>query len=390
MLLEVPEISIFVYSVTDEAISLIGEVNDASSVLYTKRFKGYGTLEMYVPLTNENVQYCKVGNMLCIGSTGRYCYFILGIQPQKDENGFVKIKVVGRSLECILANRILYTTHKYTNKALSYVMYNMVDVNFISVTDSKRRLSHLELEQGAYTNLFGPVVTLQRLGKSVKDREDEICENYEYGYEIYFDIKALKFIFRVLQPVNKTYNSGVQLPIIFDTETDDVLQSTYNYNAEAEKNVALVVGEAQDSTEKDIKVRAKVVVGNDTLAGYQRKEMYIDARDLQSESESDSGSVEEMSQHDYEELLRNRGSVKLSENAVVQTLEASIRYYGSQYEYDVDYTVGDIVTIVDRDINVMVNASISEVEIAYSDTYEIRLTIGTGVPTLYSKIKAML
>lgn len=390
MLLEVPEISIFVYRVTDEAISLIGEVNDASSVLYTKRFKGYGTLEMYVPLTNENVQYCKVGNMLCIGSTGRYCYFILGIQPQKDENGFVKIKVVGRSLECILANRILYTTHKYTNKALSYVMYNMVDVNFISVTDSKRRLSHLELEQGAYTNLFGPVVTLQRLGKSVKDREDEICENHEYGYEIYFDIKALKFIFRVLQPVNKTYNSGVQLPIIFDTETDDVLQSTYNYNAEAEKNVALVVGEAQDSTEKDIKVRAKVVVGNDTLAGYQRKEMYIDARDLQSESESDSGSVEEMSQHDYEELLRNRGSVKLSENAVVQTLEASIRYYGSQYEYDVDYTVGDIVTIVDRDINVMVNASISEVEIAYSDTYEIRLTIGTGVPTLYSKIKAML
>lgn len=390
MLLEVPEISIFVYRVTDEAISLIGEVNDASSVLYTKRFKGYGTLEMYVPLTNENVQYCKVGNMLCIGSTGRYCYFILGIQPQKDENGFVKIKVVGRSLEYILANRILYTTHKYTNKALSYVMYNMVDVNFISVTDSKRRLSHLELEQGAYTNLFGPVVTLQRLGKSVKDREDEICENYEYGYEIYFNAKTLKFIFRVLQPVNKTYNSGVQLPIIFDTETDDVLQSTYNYNAEAEKNVALVVGEAQDSTEKDIKVRAKVVVGNDTLAGYQRKEMYIDARDLQSESENDSGSVEEMSQHDYEELLRNRGSVKLSENAVVQTLEASIRYYGSQYEYDVDYTVGDIVTIVDRDINVMVNASISEVEIAYSDTYEIRLTIGTGVPTLYSKIKAML
>lgn len=390
MLLEVPEISIFVYRVTDEAISLIGEINDASSVLYTKRFKGYGTLEMYVPLTNENVQYCKVGNMICIGSTGRYCYFILGIQPQKDENGFVKIKVTGRSLEYILANRILYTTLKYTNKAISYIMYNMVDVNFISVTDSKRRLPHLQLEEGAYTNNFGPVVTLQRLGKSVKDREDEICENYEYGYEIYFDAKALKFIFRVLQPVDKTYNSGVQLPIIFDTETDDVLQSTYNYNAEAEKNVALVVGEAQDSTEKDIKVRAKVVVGNDTLAGYQRKEMYIDARDLQSESENDSGSVEEMSQHDYEELLRNRGSVKLSENAVVQTLEASIRYYGSQYEYDVDYTVGDIVTIVDRDINVMVNASISEVEIAYSDTYEIRLTIGTGVPTLYSKIKAML
>lgn len=390
MLLEVPEISIFVYRVTDEAISLIGEINDASSVLYTKRFKGYGTLEMYVPLTNENVQYCKVGNMICIGSTGRYCYFILGIQPQKDENGFVKIKVVGRSLEYILANRILYTTHKYTNKALSYVMYNMVDVNFISVTNSKRRLSHLELEEGAYTNLFGPVVTLQRIGKSVKDREDEICEKYEYGYEVYFNVKTLKFIFRVLQPVDKTYNSGVQLPIIFDTETDDVLQSTYNYNAEAEKNVALVVGEAQDSTEKDIKVRAKVVVGNDTLAGYQRKEMYIDARDLQSESESDSGSVEKMSQHDYEELLRNRGSVKLSENAIVQTLEANIRYYGSQYEYDVDYTVGDIVTIVDRDINTVVNASISEVEIAYSDTYEIRLTIGTGVPTLYSKIKAML
>ena len=392
MLLTTPELSIYVYTVNNTAITLIGEVNDVSSVSYSKRFIGYGRLEMYVPLTDENVEFCKVGNMLSMGSSGRYCYIITGIEPQKDEEKFVKIKVIGRGLEELLYMRMLYTTHKYTNVPLSDVMYNLVETNCISPGSSylRRVLPNFQIKTNAYEDDIGPTVTLQRTGKSVKDRLDEICEDYDVGYEVYYDNSINKFVFQVLEHRDLTYDGGTNVPVIFDTETDDILESTFSYNVESEKNMALVIGEAQDSTEQDVKIRTKVIVGDDTLTGYDRKELYIDARDLQSESENESGSVDEMSDEEYEELLRNRGAVKLSENAVVQSLDASIRYYGSQYEFDVDYTVGDKVTIVDRDINVIVDAYITEAEHIYSDTYELRLTIGTGVPTLYSKIKSML
>lgn len=392
MLLSTPELSIYAYRVNNTEITLIGEVNNASSVIYSKRFVGYGRLEMYVPLTNENIELCKVGNMLSMGSSGHYCYMITGIEPQKDENRFVKVKVTGRGLEELLYRRILYASHKYSNVPLSDVMYDLVNVNFINVASGyeRRLMPHMKLIDDAFEQNIGPTVTLQRTGKSVKDRLDEICEDYDVGYEVYYDRDVNKFVFSVLEHRDMTLSGNATVPVIFDTETDDILESTYSYNVESERNMALVVGEAQDSTEQDVRIRAKVIVGNDTLTGYDRKELYIDARDLQSESENESGSMEEMSDAEYEELLRNRGAVKLSENAIVQSLDANIRYYGSQYEYDVDYMLGDKVTIVDRDMNIIVDAYISEVEQVYSDAYELRLTIGTGVPTLYSKIKSML
>lgn len=392
MLLSTPDVDIYIYRLDNTTIQLIGELNDASSLQYAKRFVGYGLMELYVPFTKLNTQLCKVGNMVSIGSSGRYCYIITGIEPQKDENGFIKIKVTGRGLEHLLYMRMLYTTHKYTDVPLSDIMYNLVQTNFITpATGYERRiLPHLVLEDDAYEQDIGPVLTIQRTGKSVKDRLDELCTDYNVGYEIYYSRSKNKLVFRVQEHRDMTYDGTAELPVIFDTETDDVLESDYVYNVEAERNMALVVGEAQESTEQDVRIRAKVVVGDDTLTGYNRKELYIDARDLQSDYESETGSLDEMTDEEYEELLRNRGAKKLAENAIVQSFEASIRYYGSQYQYDEDYMVGDKVTIVDRDMNIIVDAYISEVEQIYTDVYELRLTIGTSVPTLYSKIKAML
>jgi len=392
MLLSIPELNIYSFVVDNTKIQLIGEVDDASSVSYSKRFYGYGKLEMYVPLTPKNLELCKVSNMLMVGNTGLYNYIITGIEPKRDENGFIKIKVTGRGLAHLLYSRMLYTTFDYKDVILSDVMYNMVELNFINLSEEYQRrvLPHFEIYENAYSEQIGPVVTLQRTGRSVKDRLDDLCVDYDVGYDVYYDIEKNKFIFKVLEHRDMTYDNGVNLPVIFDTETDDILDSTYDYNVESEKNMALVVGESQDSTESDVRIRAKVVVGDDTLSGYDRKELYIDARDLQSESENESGSIDEMSDEEYVEVLKDRGSKKLSENAIVQTFEVNIRYYGSQYQFDEQYTIGDKVTIIDRSIGVTVDAYISEVEHVFSDAYELRLTIGTGVPTLYSKIKAML
>ena len=152
MLLTIPELNIYVYTVTNSKIQLIGEINNASIVDYFKRFVGYGNFEMYVPYNDENVEYCRVNNMLCIGSTGRYCYFITSIQPQKDDNGFIKIKVSGKGLEHLLYYRMLYTTFKYQDVPLSDIMYHLVETNFIDVSTGyeRRIMPHLELYEDAY------------------------------------------------------------------------------------------------------------------------------------------------------------------------------------------------------------------------------------------------
>ena len=159
MLVKEPQVSISVYSITNTAITLIGEIIDFSSLQYATRFIGYGNLEMYVPLTADNVEYCKIGNMLLINTDGHTAYIITSIENQKDEAGFVKVKVQGRSLEHLLSYRCIYQTLKYDNDHVSTIMYDMVNENFINVEQSERVLPYLVC---ATDERFGEVWIHQR------------------------------------------------------------------------------------------------------------------------------------------------------------------------------------------------------------------------------------
>lgn len=387
MLVKEPQATVDVYTVTDAAITHIGEVNNFSSLQFTSRFVGFGTLEMYVPLTQENIEYCSIGNMLLVNANGDYSYIIYYINNIKDEEGFVKIHVKGRTLEWLLSYRCVYQTLMYDNDYVSSILYNIVDENFIHPTQAKRVLPHIELATDTH---LGPQVKLQRSGRTVKERLDDLCTQYNLGYFVHFDIDRLKFVFEVVEHVDKSIGQSDRDTVIFDTDNQDILTSDFLYDNEDEKNTGLVVGEIQDDGSGTTRIRAKVVVGDDTLQGYARKEIYIDARDLQSEYEDNTGSIEEMSDAEYQNMLLERGAKKLSENVAVKSFEANIRYYYSQYEFGVDYNVGDIVTFYDREMGVMINAFVSEVEQVYTDTYELRISIGYDRPTLYSKILQML
>lgn len=94
-----------------------------------------------------------------------------------------------------------------------------------------------------------------------------------------------------------------------------------------------------------------------------------------------------MTDEQYAQLLINRGSEKLADCPEVEQFEATIRTVGSQYEYGVDYNIGDIVTIQDERLGVSIDARITKVEKAFSDNYELLITFGYSMPTLLQKLK---
>ena len=59
----------------------------------------------------------------------------------------------------------------------------------------------------------------------------------------------------------------------------------------------------------------------------QRREIYIDARDLQSDSDPD----KPLTAEEYAALLTNRGQEKLSEHQLVQSFAAVVREHGATY-----------------------------------------------------------
>lgn len=115
-----------------------------------------------------------------------------------------------------------------------------------------------------------------------------------------------------------------------------------------------------------------------------RREIYIDARDLQSDSDPD----KPLTAEEYAALLTNRGREKLAEHQLVQSFAAVVRERGSTYILGGDYHLGDTITAIDDRLGVTVNAVVQGVTRSVSREGEhMELTLGYGQPTLYDILK---
>lgn len=170
--------------------------------------------------------------------------------------------------------------------------------------------------------------------------------------------------------------------VVFSTDLEDILSSSYYSNNEDEKTMALVQGEDSGSSRKS------ETVGNVNASGYNRRELYVDARDLQSEVYNEDGTTTTLTDAQYRATLVQRGKEKLSEHISTETFDAQIRQFGDvQYEFGVDYVKGDKVTVIDKQLMIQVSARITSVEEDFSDEYALILTFGYSYPTILLKVK---
>lgn len=121
-----------------------------------------------------------------------------------------------------------------------------------------------------------------------------------------------------------------------------------------------------------------------TPTGLSRRELYIDARDLQSDSDPDNPLTPE----EYTAILQNRGLEKLAEHQLVRSFSAQVRTLDPTYVYGKDFFLGDTITVTDDRLGVTVDAVIQGVERSASGEGEgLILTLGYEQPTLYDVLK---
>lgn len=115
-----------------------------------------------------------------------------------------------------------------------------------------------------------------------------------------------------------------------------------------------------------------------------RRELYIDARDIQSDSDPDNPLTPEQ----YTAVLTTRGNEKLSEHQLVQSFSVNIRDRGATYTLGEDYQLGDTITVIDEKLNVTVAAVVQGVTKSIGKNGEtMELTLGYGQPTAYDILK---
>ncbi len=125
-------------------------------------------------------------------------------------------------------------------------------------------------------------------------------------------------------------------------------------------------------------------MAEDTPSGLARRELFVDARDLQSDADPDNPLTAE----EYAAVLTVRGEEMLAENQLVQSFSTVVRTLAPTYEYGVDFFLGDTITAIDERQGVTADAVVQAVQRSVSAEGEgLLLTLGYGQPTIYDILK---
>lgn len=372
------KIQITVFQITNTIFESIGDLSQFTSIILPDAFNGYGNFELWAPIMDDNSELLKKGNILWAG--GENAYIIEIVKSTVDNKGEKSYNVKGRSLERFLCDRIIWGGYTKTGYA-STIMYDIVDKNCINPTNSKRKLPWLV--NAADLQLGNQISQYQKTGGEVYDALINLATDSDIGFSIIFDPRNKQLIFEVRAGADRTIdNTSGNDPVVFSTDLEDILSSSYYSNNEDEKTMCLVQGEDSGSSRKS------ETVGAVDGTGYNRRELYVDARDLQSEVYNEDGTTTSLTDAQYRATLIQRGKEKLAEHVTTETFDAQIRQFGDiQYEFGVDYVKGDKVTVIDKQLMIQVSARITSVEEDFSDEYALILTFGYSYPTILSKVK---
>lgn len=376
MILTAPELWVFV--VNDSEFTAVGSITQYTSVTWPDKYNGYDSFELYAPITDINRELLKKENILWV--KGKKAVRIEIIECEFDEEGERTYLVKGRTIESILESRIVWNSYSCTNKYISTAMYDLVKENCVNPLLSYRKIPYLYCADDTY---IGKKIEYQETGGTVYESLVDLSQEEEIGFTIDFLPEEKKLLFRVYQGADLSNPSNSNC-ILLSTSMEDILSSDYYLNIQAEKNVALVAGEGTGANRK------RISVGDSSSAGFLRKELYVDARDLQSTIYKDDGTEETLTESEYLSSLTTRGLTNLSKCAVTQTFEAQIRTLNGQYEFGVDYNNGDKILMQDTVLGLQVAGRITNVVYTYGKTNRLTLTFGYSQPSFIERLKQSL
>lgn len=299
----------------------VAVVDTYQSLIWTKRYYEPGDFELYIPAESLLLQFLKQDYYVMRDDDERVM-IIEKIEIKTDaENGDYFI-VTGQSLESILARRIIWTQFNWgsTNANVVAMIYQVINENAInpSTLSTYRKIPNLITKAPPYTKLAN--LTLQRRGTSLQEFVTEIAKEFGLGWKI--TLSGSTMIFSMFE--------GSESIAVFSYDYDNLLNTDYVNDKTNYKNAALVLGEGEGTARKSQYITP-------TATGINRREVYIDARDISS-NDGEIGTTE------YNQILKQRGIDKMTEYVASETFEGEIEP-GTTFQYKTDYDLGDIVTV---------------------------------------------
>ena len=343
---------------------------------YNMKFRGIGTFTINAPLElntiflNRNEQYYLLFN----GNVHPVVGKVEDVKKESEDEEN-KLTITGRLALFILTKRIVSGTINTSGTTLEH-MEKLVTENIIQASSS-RSLS-IKIDDSAVNKEKLSKVDRQVTGGYIWDEFETLLEQDKIGVELYPKIVPTYSFNNVFSNVlgwTLMFSSGIDrtkgnadgnVPVIFSQQLSNINRVDYERNVENHCNVAYVAGEGEGNDRKwyeiSINQNEQQIANN-----WERSELWVDARDIQSEDDEGNKLTEEQ----YKVLINQRAEEKAVENDIQESYEATVITKNKRYVYGKDYFLGDFVTVVDTQLGLEFDVQIIGITFSQQNTEEI-------------------
>lgn len=318
----------------DSNLNRLGTLFTWISLVWEEKYYTYGDCQIEVHQSDGILALLQPGNLVCL--TGHAEPMILHSVELQNK----KLVANGYSAAWLLSMRTSRDIVKNENAegALRRVANNMTPW-------PKLELGELHNIPDKYTS--------QTSGQSVLSYCETVCKAVDMGFHI---IKAgKKLLFECYKPAQ---NKNLRYAEIYG----NMGNIEYTLSNKDEYNVATVAGAGEGDA------RIVVTVGQTELTGAQRKELYVDARDVQKDEGETDGS--------YTERLKERGLEKLAAASVADEITFDVAETGLQ--------LGDYITANVDSLGIKMAARVSVIKQTVQNN-KISTVISLGEPLILKR-----
>lgn len=331
--------------VLNTSFEVIKVIDDYETLIWAERYSECGDFELYLPITNDVFSYIKNGNYLYLNESDRMM-IIESIQLDTDAEVEPLLFVSGRSLESILDRRIVWGQFSVSGQ-FGAVIQQLIQTHVTNPTIAERKINNFAVSGPSsedYSLVNKDKIDLQCTGDNIYDIVSAYCSAYGIGFKVFREFDYNRFKFQLYAGKDRSYEQDVNPYVIFSPDFDNLLSSKYIESKKNLKTAALVAGEGEGVDRKKVEVERNP---DNPEKDLERRELFVDARDISSTGSKSDGSTYTIDDTTYNKLLTTRGNEKLLEFSEDQTFDCSIEPDAS-YKLNSDYFLGDIVQIVNE------------------------------------------
>lgn len=368
--------------VFDKNLKKINTIRKYTLAQYVDKFREIGTFKILAQFVDENL-YLLSDEQFYILFDGRIFGRVDKVLKDSDSEYDKTIEITGQLAPVFFTQRVNYKTIAYKGTTAKYIGALISHNIPTDKTDPRYLKINVHYDNESYLDANCRQIERTKTGGYMWDEMQLALEQDNLG--IFFEpdfttigqtisdndgvqIDAWKLVISAGTDRTRGNDKG-NTPVIFSQNISNIQRSTYALQSEDYCNSAVVAGEGEGDARKwftfDINTKEKKF---EAAHGFGLRELYIDARDVQSK---DSDGNTTMTDAEYEQELRNRADSKAVDAMLSKAYSSTVITSDERYVYNRDYYKGDIVTVVDNELDIMLDAQITSVTKTYQGVKEI-------------------